>query len=129
MADLKMDKRNIQRRKRRKQNVESARLERLRAKRYYDNTPELQKERGIRKGCMKGCPEKEILKAILAWKTFNGICQACGTPCSIKFDTDHDHAQMIFRGIIGSKCNKTLGLVDDSIPRLKALMDYLGRFQ
>ena len=41
----------------------------------------------------------------------------------------HDHAQMIFRGIIGSKCNKTLGLVDDSIPRLKALMDYLGRFQ
>jgi hypothetical protein len=72
-------------------------------------------------------PEPEINRAIEAWKIFDGVCQGCGTRCSTKFDTDHDHITKKFRGILGSKCNKTLGLMKDDIERLLALAQYLVR--
>jgi uncharacterized cysteine cluster protein YcgN (CxxCxxCC family) len=81
------------------------------------------KKRRIRK-TLKGCPESEIQKALAAWNIFDGICQGCGTKCSTKFDTDHDHLRLVFRGILGSKCNKTLGLMGDSPERLRLLATY-----
>jgi|SRR5580692_9575109 hypothetical protein len=77
----------------------------------------------------KGLPDIEIEKAIAAWKTFDGKCQACGKTCAKRFHTDHDHIRLIFRGIIGGECNQSLGHVKDSPERLRALANYLERFQ
>jgi hypothetical protein len=81
MAELKMNRENVRRRELRKENSASVILERQRAKRYYDATPEKQKIRGIRKGCMRACPEKEIQKAILAW----GNAPRSSTPITITY--------------------------------------------
>jgi hypothetical protein len=48
MAELKMNRENVRRRELRKENSASVILERQRAKRYYDATPEKQKIRGRR---------------------------------------------------------------------------------
>lgn len=115
---------NAARHARRKSHPESVRLEHERERRYRLAHPDLMKERGIRRA-LRGCTESEIQKAIAAWKIFDGVCQACHDICSKKFDTDHDHIFNRFRGIIGSKCNKTLGLVEDQPMRLRALATYL----
>ena len=83
----------------------------------------------IRRFKKKGLSEIEVHKALTAWRTFDGVCQACGKICSKQFHTDHDHVNLIFRGIVGGECNQSLGLVKDSPERLRALANYLERFQ
>jgi hypothetical protein len=118
---------NTCRRQNRKNNPEA---ERARVKRYRLAHPERHRLYGMMKRLRKlGVPEFEIAKAVAAWKSWDGFCQACGGVCSNRFDTDHDHLTLRFRGIVGATCNKALGLVKDNPRRLKSLIAYLERFQ
>ena len=118
---------NERRRQNRKDNPEA---ERARAKRYRLAHPERHRLYGMIKRFRKlRVPEIEITKAIAAWKIWDGFCQACGGACSTRFDTDHDHIALTFRGIVGQNCNKALGLLKDSPERFRNLANYLERFQ
>ena len=72
-----------------------------------------------------GCSELEVQRGVRAWGCFNGLCHACGKACDTQFDTDHDHVALTFRGILGSSCNKALGMIKDNPERLRLLADYL----
>jgi hypothetical protein len=68
-----------------------------------------------------------------AWETMfaqqGRACGACGTtdPGHKKghWATDHDHITGQVRKILCTGCNLALGHVNDSIPRLRALISYL----
>jgi hypothetical protein len=80
----------------------------------------------------KGLSEDEIEKAKQATAIFNGICPACGNTnrlcqTSKEWAFDHDHASLVFRGIIGCGCNSALGFAGDSSASLIKLSEYLKR--
>ena len=77
----------------------------------------------------KGWSEVEIERANTAWVLFDGKCHGCGRTDCGRRETDHDHATMMFRGILGSTCNRAIGILCDDPSRLRALADYLERFQ
>jgi Recombination endonuclease VII len=77
----------------------------------------------------KGWSESEINRANTAWSLFSGTCHGCGRTDCGRWETDHDHKTQLFRGILGGPCNRALGLLGDGPARLRALADYLERFQ
>lgn len=59
-----------------------------------------------------------------------GRCAACGSTDNgdrrfDSFPVDHDHRSGKIRGLLCSRCNKALGLLDDDPDRLMALAAYL----
>jgi hypothetical protein len=56
------------------------------------------------------------------------ICEVCGGPDKQRMNFDHCHTTGRFRGWLCRNCNVTLGLVSDDPNRLRALADYLDRF-
>lgn len=58
-------------------------------------------------------------------------CAICkGKPSGRKrhLDIDHCHTTGTIRGVLCAKCNKLLGLANDSIERLTQVINYLKRF-
>lgn len=57
------------------------------------------------------------------------LCAACGTPASEtqrkKLFVDHCHTTGKIRGLLCQKCNTALGMVEDDVTRLAALISYL----
>lgn len=64
----------------------------------------------------------------------NSVCNICRQPESSvdrngvvrHLSVDHDHKTGKIRGLLCIRCNATLGLVQDSIPLLENLIQYLG---
>lgn len=54
-----------------------------------------------------------------------GLCEVCGIPSDRVLHFDHCHVSGKFRGWLCYRCNSTLGMAQDSIPRLRALIAYL----
>lgn len=58
-----------------------------------------------------------------------GLCEACGIELTEggrhKACIDHDHDTGIVRGLLCTRCNTALGMLDDSPKRLMALLRYL----
>ena len=77
-----------------------------------------------------GLSEAELDKARVALETFDGICQACGSSgkCG-RWCFDHCHKTLIFRGIVGNRCNAVLGLNEDNPETLIRQAAYLERHQ
>ena len=50
-------------------------------------------------------------------------CLVCGS--ITKICVDHDHSTMVVRGTLCVKCNLALGYVNDSVDKLRKLIDYL----
>lgn len=75
-----------------------------------------------------GVDANEILRAL---ETHDGTCDACGVlpPKDAKHQNalqiDHCHDTGRFRGFLCGHCNKSLGLVGDSIERVRQLLAYL----
>lgn len=68
---------------------------------------------------------RDELAALLAQ---HGVCAICGTD-AWGFrgpNVDHDHATGRIRGVLCSKCNQALGLLDDNADRLRAAAEYLS---
>ena len=61
----------------------------------------------------------------------DGTCDACSQPFTATPHVDHDHAfageLAPARGILCPGCNQALGNINDSVERLRALIDYLER--
>lgn len=67
-----------------------------------------------------------------------GVCQICKKPetqvhpitkATQMLAVDHCHRTNKVRALLCSKCNRTLGLVDDNIEQLEALIQYLKEFK
>lgn len=65
-----------------------------------------------------------------------GLCAACGNPETVSsragsgprpLCVDHDHETGAIRGLLCSRCNSALGLLNDDPNRLLMLVDYLKR--
>lgn len=52
-----------------------------------------------------------------------GSCPMCGE--SAKLVVDHDHRTGAFRSLLCDRCNRLLGVADDSVDLLQAAIDYL----
>lgn len=52
-------------------------------------------------------------------------CELCGKERRLVWD--HCHESSKFRGWLCSACNNALGMVQDSIPLLRAMIEYLER--
>lgn len=62
-------------------------------------------------------------------KKQNHTCAICGkheSEFKKILEIDHDHKTGKVRGMLCHKCNKMLGLIDDSIDILKKSIEYLG---
>ena len=60
----------------------------------------------------------------------DGKCAMCKMPheppnCQTSLDVDHDHSTKRVRGLLCQRCNKGLGLLQDSIAILSAGVEYL----
>lgn len=55
-------------------------------------------------------------------------CESCGDWCE-KAHFDHDHISGLFRGWLCPKCNKGIGLFDDSEDKLDKARLYIKRFR
>lgn len=64
-----------------------------------------------------------------------GACKICGKIpghqglSDTRLNVDHDHKTGKFRGLICNRCNKALGMVDDSIEILQKMQEYLWSIQ
>lgn len=56
-------------------------------------------------------------------ETLPASCEACGS--SWRLCLDHNHGTGLYRGRLCHACNATLGLVDESLSTLSALINYL----
>lgn len=60
-----------------------------------------------------------------------GVCDICGKPEQApdgrRLAIDHDHSTGLVRGILCSKCNRGLGMFQDSPSNLRAAAEYLER--
>lgn len=82
-----------------------------------------------------GLTHKEYLELVTKQ---HGVCAICLKPESTvhgnskkvqPLSIDHIHASGKVRGLLCSKCNTAVGLLDDSIERAQALIQYLEKFQ
>lgn len=56
-----------------------------------------------------------------------GLCAICRQPeVGRRLAVDHCHATGRIRGLLCSRCNTALGLLDDSGDRLRKAADYIG---
>lgn len=54
-------------------------------------------------------------------------CEACGRTLELwakNMHMDHDHSTGMFRGILCSSCNTTLGIFDEDVDRIMSLVAY-----
>lgn len=63
---------------------------------------------------------KQGNKCAICGGSFEGDLRAC---------VDHDHETGVRRGILCGSCNSGIGLLGDSVERLRAAADYLARWK
>ena len=56
-----------------------------------------------------------------------GNCAICGVNEDLDLHVDHDHRTKKVRGLLCGKCNKAIGLLNDSPETLRAAAEYLER--
>lgn len=67
------------------------------------------------------------------WASQRGLCAACRETLQEKENgnrfppVDHDHKTGKIRGIVHTKCNRGIGLFNDSPERMRKVADYLER--
>lgn len=54
-----------------------------------------------------------------------GACKACGEQMTSTLALDHNHVTGVVRGLLCRNCNLAIGLVGDSVTRLRAMASYL----
>lgn len=54
-----------------------------------------------------------------------GACEVCGS--IRKLSIDHDHVTGQVRGLLCNNCNTALGMVNDDVPRMLSLAEYILR--
>ena len=78
----------------------------------------------------KGLSEKELQRAAIAFKAFQGLCTCASCRFLIipgKERFDHDDKKKKFRGIICHGCNVAIGFAAENIQRLHGCIRYLEK--
>ena len=59
-----------------------------------------------------------------------GVCAICKKPPkpSKRFDIDHDHETLQFRGLLCTNCNRGIGYLQESVTNFEEAITYLKRF-
>jgi len=52
-------------------------------------------------------------------------CEICGSKEKLSYD--HDHKTMKFRGVLCNKCNRSIGLLGDTIEGIEKVLFYLNK--
>ena len=52
-------------------------------------------------------------------------CEICGSKEKLSYD--HDHKTMKFRGVLCNKCNRSIGLLGDTVEGIEKVLFYLKR--
>ena len=109
-----------------KDHFEQSRISR---RKHYRNNPDVYKNQRLKK--TYGITLDQYNQIL---KDQNGVCAICGQPETL-FDkrvnkvrslaVDHDHKTGKVRGLLCSKHNKILGVVEDNIEMLQNHIDYL----
>ena len=75
--------------------------------------------------------DNEQTKAILAYNSFIGRCDICGSdnPRDSDWNIDHCHYSNKFRGILCHRCNCVLGYAGNSIDVFEKAITYLKKFE
>jgi hypothetical protein len=103
-------------------------------KRWKEANPETNSEMR-RETMLKSKYNITIEQYQLMWEEQEGLCAACGEAMPTKDDrgyfppVDHDHETNKIRGIVHTKCNRGIGLFNDSPDRMRKVADYLERNQ
>lgn len=103
-----------------------------RRKRYKDNPTTIQAKVRARNRKLKyGMTDEEFYK-LLALQ--NGVCACCGRPEIARHNdklrslsVDHDHLTGQIRGLLCTKCNTALGLLDENIDKCYMLINYIRK--
>lgn len=100
------------------------------------NRTEKQKEIGFCRDCHREiCTSKPFKTYGILPEDFVKILQDQDNKCAICGDSfnnertcvDHDHSNMLIRGILCNRCNLLLGLARNSINTLKSAIEYLSK--
>ena len=61
------------------------------------------------------------------WDKQNGLCAICGKPepTTQRLHVDHDHKSNIVRGLLCGKCNRGIGMFEDSEDLLQQAIRYI----
>jgi len=93
-----------------------------RRKKYHLNTGPV-REQGYRRKYKIDIKEYDIL-----FENQKGCCAICGLHQSMferRFDIDHNHETMKIRGLLCIRCNRGIGLMQDSVEILMKAVNYL----
>lgn len=60
----------------------------------------------------------------------NGVCAICKRPCASgrRLAVDHCHSSDKVRGLLCSKCNMGIGMANESVSTLTAMIEYIRAF-
>lgn len=60
-------------------------------------------------------------------KAQDGVCATCSKPCKTNrwLCVDHDHDTGMIRGLLCSKCNTAIGLLNDDVDIMCNVLDYM----
>lgn len=94
--------------------------------RYKSKNPQRQKEYERRRGLAKfGLTIEDYYRLLDTQNNCCAICKKHEDCFKVALAVDHDHITNKIRGLLCSSCNTALGLLNDSIPLLKASISYL----
>lgn len=119
---------------RREQHAANPEVGRQRAKDYVMSLPEDVRLERRRRSNLKhayGISLEQYAEMLVAQ---HGVCAVCKQPETwirngilMRLQVDHDHTTGKIRGLLCRECNMSLGLLQDSVERLKGLIYYLER--
>ena len=52
-------------------------------------------------------------------------CEVCGSKDKLCYD--HDHQNMKFRGVLCNKCNRSIGILGDTVESIQKVLFYLTK--
>lgn len=67
-------------------------------------------------------------QGIVPTRPMPGTCECCGRKPKIALCADHDHLTGEFRGWLCTKCNKSIGSLDDTLHGVLQAAAYLQRY-
>lgn len=100
--------------------------QRVKRRKYYASLPKEEKVRRGRNNNLKSSYGMTVEQYDRMYSMQDGRCVCCAVFCE-RLHVDHDHQTGKIRGLLCQPCNTALGLVQDDILVLRAMIEYLEK--